>query len=250
MTNILSRFGRGLNVVVIGASGGIGSGFVENLIQEQNVLNINCFSRHEIWPYDLKEGLKLEWGYLDLEDEESIKAAASKISRELPIDILILATGMLYNDTILPEKSLSELSTEKFQKLFMINTIGPALIAKYFTPYLRRDKKSIFTMLSARVGSIGDNNFGGWYSYRTSKAALNMLIKNVAIELARKYKQAIVVGLHPGTVDTKLSQPFQSNIDKVFTANEAAINLIKVMNKLTPDDTGSVFDWAGKIIEC
>ena len=188
---------------------------------------------------------------IDYTDEASIEAAAALASKDSPLDIVMVATGLLHDGELMPEKSLKELSAEKFQRLFNVNTILPALIAKHFLPKLNRDHRSLFAVLSARVGSISDNQLGGWYAYRTSKAALNMIIKNAAIEMSRRNKQAIIVGLHPGTVDSNLSQPFQGNIadGKLFTPAFSAIKMLAVLESLTPGDSGRCFAWDGKEIK-
>ena len=140
--------------------------------------------------------------------------------------------------------------SENFEHLFQINTIGPALVAKYFLPKLNRNSRSVFAVLSARVGSIADNRLGGWYAYRASKAALNMIIKNASIEIARKNKQAIVVCLHPGTVDSLLSKPFQSNVPdgKLFSPEFSAGKLLSVVDNLSPDQSGGIVGWDGEPI--
>ena len=147
----------------------------------------------------------------------------------------------------MPEKSLRELSAANLERNFLANTIGPALVAKHFLPKIQRNKRALFVALSARVGSIADNRLGGWYAYRASKAALNMLIKTTSIEIARSHKQAIVVGLHPGTVDTNLSKPFQKHVpsDKLFSANYSAKKLVSVLERLSAEDSGKVFAWDG-----
>lgn len=136
-------------------------------------------------------------------------------------------------------------------RVMAVNVIGPALVAKHFLPHLPREGKSIFAALSARVGSISDNSIGGWHSYRASKAALNMVLKNVAIETARKYKSAAVIGLHPGTVDTGLSAPFQSNVKdgKLFTSQQSAQYLLSVLNNANAESTGKIFAWDGQEIQ-
>ena len=136
-------------------------------------------------------------------------------------------------------------------RVFHLNTIGPALVAKHFLPVLPRDRRSLFAALSARVGSIGDNRIGGWHSYRASKAALNMLIRNYAIELGRTHSQAVCVALHPGTVDTALSEPFQANLPEgqLTAPGQAARNLLDVLDGLGSEDSGQLFDWAGKRVE-
>ena len=164
---------------------------------------------------------------------------------------MIVATGILYDNNIMPEKSLRDLSTEKFMHLFEVNTILPALIAKHFLPKLNRQTRSVFTALSARVGSISDNRLGGWYAYRASKSGLNMIIKNAAIEIGRQNKKAIIVGLHPGTVDSNLSKPFQSNVPdgKLFTSDYSVKMLLGVLDHLTPKSSGKCFSWDGKEVE-
>jgi len=136
------------------------------------------------------------------------------------------------------------------EKVLRINTVGPSLVAKHFLPLLQKDSKSVFACLSARVGSIEDNRLGGWYAYRASKAALNMILKTLSIELARSNPNAICVGLHPGTVDTALSMPFQGNVkpDKLFTPGKSASALLSVVNRLRQTDTGKCFAWNGEVI--
>jgi NAD(P)-dependent dehydrogenase (short-subunit alcohol dehydrogenase family) len=164
---------KDLNITIIGASGSLGSEFVSQLAKDKEVKSIFAFSRSEIE----FNSHKVESHFIDIEDEESIKTAANKASKDKNIDMVIVATGMLHDHDINPEKSLRELSKEKFTQLFSINTIAPAIIAKHFLPKLNKNSKSIFAALSARVGSITDNKLGGWYSYRASKAALNMVLK-------------------------------------------------------------------------
>ena len=164
--------------------------------------------------------------------------------------MVIVATGILHDGELMPEKSQKELSAEKFHRLFEINTIVPALVAKHFIPKLNREKRSVFAALSARVGSISDNQLGGWYAYRASKAALNMIIKNAAIEISRRNKKAIIVGLHPGTVDSNLSKPFQGNVPdgKLFTPKYSVQKLLVILTTLTSKQSGKCFAWDGKEI--
>ena len=176
--------------------------------------------------------------------------AANIASNKGPLDLVIVANGMLHSKEIMPEKSIKELSRYKFQQLFEVNTIVPSLIAKHFLPHLNRDYPSIFAALSARVGSISDNELGGWYAYRASKAALNMIIKNAAIEMSRRNQKAIIVGLHPGTVDTDLSRPFHKNIpvEQLLTPHQSVTRLLEVLASLTADQSGKCFAWDGKEI--
>jgi len=225
------------NIAIIGSSGAIGTAFRSILSDVYPDANLYAFSRFS--------------GYcIDYNNEESIAAAADLASNEAPLDLVIVANGILHEGDIMPEKSLKELSPEKFHRLFEVNTIIPALIAKHFLPKLNHHHPSIFAALSARVGSISDNQLGGWYSYRASKAALNMVIKNAAIEIARRNKLAIVVGLHPGTVDSDLSKPFQRYVPdgKLFAPEYSAQKLLQVLERLTPSDSGKCFAWDGKQI--
>ena len=188
---------------------------------------------------------------INYNDEVSIEQAASQASKEAPLDIVIVATGILFDGNITPEKSLRELSAKKFLRLFEINTILPALIAKHFLPKLNKQDRSIFAAISARVGSVSDNKLGGWYSYRASKSGLNMIIKNAAIEINRQNKNAIIVGLHPGTVDSNLSKPFQGNVPdgKLFTPDYSVKRLLDVLGNLTPESSGRCFSWDGKEVQ-
>jgi len=235
-----------MNVAIIGASGAIGSAFINILLQAYDIKNLYAFSRSGKTFADDRIISKT----LDLEDEDSIAHAANFIGKG-ELDLIIVATGMLYVDDIMPEKSLKELSAEKFQKIFAINTIGPALIAKHFIAKLSKDRKSTLVFLSARVGSISDNYLGGWYSYRASKAALNMIIKNLSIETNRQNKHAIIIGMHPGTVDSRLSKPFQSQVKegKLFTAKYSAEQMLKVVEKLNLENSGNIFSYDGQKIE-
>ena len=186
----------------------------------------------------------------DLNDEESI-ASAAEMMRDDPPRVVLVATGVL---TLPggkgPEKTYRTLDTAAMGEVLRLNTIGPAIIAKHILPLLPRKERGVFAALSARVGSIGDNGLGGWHSYRASKAALNMLIRNFAIEMGRTHKQAIICGLHPGTVDTALSEPFQGNVEpeNIFTPYQSANFLLDVLAELTPSDSGGVFDWQGERI--
>jgi NAD(P)-dependent dehydrogenase (short-subunit alcohol dehydrogenase family) len=223
------------NIAILGASGAIGSAFTKLISEKNPNASLFAFSRngeHSI----------------DYGSEDSIDEAAELAAKDKPIDLVIVAGGILHDGELMPEKSLRDLSAEKFQRIFEVNSITPALIAKYFLPKLNREQPSIFAALSARVGSISDNQLGGWYAYRASKVALNMIIKNAAIEVGRRNKQAIIIGLHPGTVDSDLSKPFQGNVadGKLFTPEYSAGKLLEVLEHLSPKQTGKCFAWDGK----
>ena len=184
----------------------------------------------------------------DYDDPASLGAAADEMA-SAPPQMVVIATGLLtLPDGTGPERSFKQIDAGAMERVLRANTIGPALAAKAMLPLFDRKRRSVFAALSARVGSIGDNGIGGWHSYRASKAALNMLVKNFAIELGRTHKEAVVASLHPGTVDTGLSQPFQSNLPagQLTKADEAARNLLSVIDGLTSEDSGYQFDWKGE----
>jgi NAD(P)-dependent dehydrogenase (short-subunit alcohol dehydrogenase family) len=234
------------NIVVFGCSGAIGHAFIKLLSKKYSGAEIHGFSRNA----PQHPCPDVNYHVIDYHDVSAIEKAALQLSQNGPIDLVIVATGILHNDEVSPEKSLKELSTENFQLLFEVNTILPALIAKYFLPKLNTEQKAIFAALSARSGSISDNQLGGWYAYRASKAALNMIIKNAAIEIGRRNKQAVIVALHPGTVDSPLSKPFQSYVPAgaLFTADYAAEKLWEVLDNLQPEHSGKFFAWDGEEI--
>jgi NAD(P)-dependent dehydrogenase (short-subunit alcohol dehydrogenase family) len=176
---------------------------------------------------------------------------AEAASASGPLDLVIVATGILHRgDEIQPEKTMREFDSHVLQEVFVVNAVGPALVAKHFLPKLRRGHKTVFAALSARVGSISDNRLGGWASYRASKAALNMLIRTLAIEQARVRPDAIVVALHPGTVDTRLSQPFTGRTEpgKLFAPAESAARLLRVVEGLDQEQTGGFLAYDGTTI--
>ncbi len=182
----------------------------------------------------------------DSDDEPSLAAAAALIGGEL--DLVFVATGLLHREGLPPpEKSFRSLDPAAMAELYRANTIGPAMIAKHFLPLLPRSRRAVFVVLSARVGSIGDNRLGGWHSYRAAKAALNMLVANFAIELKRSHPQAVVAALHPGTVDTPLSRPFQRGLPdgQVQHAIRAAASLLGTLAQFTPDQSGGLYAWDG-----
>ncbi len=241
-------FGGDMHVVVVGASGGIGQALTVKLAQSSAVRRITACSRSRPAPEDPK----IRHFRLDLTDEATIASVAQSVAFEASsLDLVLVASGILHDGEALhPEKTWRALDGAALERIYRINAIGPALIAKHFLPLLARDRKSVFAALSARVGSIADNQLGGWHAYRASKAALNMLLRTFAIELARRNPGAICVGLHPGTVDTPLSAPFQANVpeDKLLTPDRAAARLLEVVDRLTPDDSGRVLAWDGQVI--
>jgi NAD(P)-dependent dehydrogenase (short-subunit alcohol dehydrogenase family) len=244
----LNSFGAEMKVVVVGASGGIGRAVTGMLSESPAVVRVMACSRSG----PVRMHSKVTHQLLDLEDEATIVRAADTVrAQEGALDLVFVASGFLHEDEALrPEKSWRALDGAALERAYRINAVGPALVAKHFLPLLARDRKSVFAALSARVGSVSDNRLGGWYAYRASKAALNMLLRTLAIELARRNPGAVCVGLHPGTVDTPLSAPFQANVakDGLFSPEFAAARLIEVLDRLTPEESGRVFAWDGRAI--
>ena len=235
-----------MNIAIIGASGAIGKALVE-LTSQAPDNQVLAFSRSDsALSFNKNNVQSLR---IDIGDEASI-ARAADVCRDISFDQIIVASGILHSDEFMPERRIKQLNRQQFEQNFLINTIGPALVAKHFTPLMPRDRRAVFAVLSARVGSIDDNRLGGWYAYRCSKAATNMLIKNLSIEIGRSHKQAIIAGLHPGTVDSNLSKPFQKNVPdgKLFTPEYSAQQLLNVIEQLTPDDSGNLFAWDGQKI--
>ena len=243
----LNSFKTDLNVAVVGASGGIGAEFVRQLAGDPRVARVHALSRK---PIDSRDD-KIAAIPADISDEDSVAAAAWAATQQ-PLDLVIVATGMLHRDeAVQPEKALKDIEAEAMMEVFRINAVGPALVAKHFLPRLRRKGKTVFAALSARVGSIGDNRLGGWVSYRASKSALNMILKTQSIEHARRFPDSVVAGLHPGTVDTRLSAPFQRRVPegKLFSPAQSVGYMLAVIDSLTPAETGGIFAWDGEPIE-
>lgn len=228
---------------VFGASGGIGRALCEALAAG-GCERIYAGSRSGIGP----QGSAFKPFSFDLQDEASIADAAAMM-RAAPPEWVIVATGVLtLPDGTGPERSYKRLESSTMAEVFARNTIGPALIAKHMLPLMPRGAPFTFAALSARVGSISDNRLGGWHSYRASKAALNMLLRNFALEMARTHPASVIVGLHPGTVDSALSAPFQSGLaeGQLTAPSAAAANLLGVLARLTPAQSGRVFDFRGE----
>lgn len=238
-----SRTEEGCTAVVVGAGGGIGSALVDLLERDARYARVLALARRPLG----SRPAHVVTGTLELTDERTIVEAAA-IAKELgPVRLVLVTTGLLHDPSLQPEKSWNALDGTALARAFATNAIGPALVAKHFLPLLPREGRSVFGALSARVGSIGDNRLGGWYAYRSSKAALNMLLKTFAIELARRAPGALCVGLHPGTVATRLSEPFRRQVapEKLFSTAHAAGCLLNVVESLRPEDSGGVFAWDG-----
>ncbi|WP_424832446.1 SDR family NAD(P)-dependent oxidoreductase [Ruegeria sp.] len=213
--------------LIIGSTGGIGRALCEQLDRQQ--VTVTGVSRSE-------DGL-------DLTQPETAERALSQVHG--PFDLILIATGALEIDGAAPEKSMRALTAQAMMDQFALNAIGPALVLKHAARLLPRDRRAVIGVLSARVGSIGDNRLGGWVSYRAAKAAVNQIVHTAAIELARTHKQAVCVALHPGTVRTAFTQKYLGRHPAV-APGEAAQNLLSVIDTLTPAETGGFFDWAGQ----
>ena len=219
--------------LIIGATGGIGRALIEQ---------VRASGR-----YDLVIGLSRSTSpAIDITDEASIASAMEAIAGKGALRLVIIATGFLHRDGIAPEKANRQLSAEAMAQAFAINTIGPALVLKHVLPLLPRSGRSVVMALSAKVGSISDNRLGGWHSYRASKAALNQIVRTAGIELTRTHKEAILVAMHPGTVDTPLSRPFARSGLDVQEPEDAAAAFLAGLDTLTPSDSGGFFDRTGK----
>lgn len=233
----------GFTAVIIGASGGIGGALAQRVEAMAGCKQLIATARQPEKARDPNSVVGL-----DTADENMIAAFAQSLTAE--VDLVINATGLLHDPErdIFPERSLRHLEMDKMQAVFVANAFGPALLMKHLLPKLPRQRPAIFASLSARVGSISDNRLGGWYAYRAAKAAHNMFLKTAALEAAYRQKQAVIVGLHPGTVETGLSEPFKGNVpsEKLFTPDQSAGYLLDVLSGLSAEDSGKVFDWRGQ----
>jgi NAD(P)-dependent dehydrogenase (short-subunit alcohol dehydrogenase family) len=223
--------------VIIGARGGIGAALADALDRGSIYANVIRLHRESDLPVDIL-------------DEASIAtAAASLADTQPPVQLVIVATGLLHSAGKGPERSLRELDPHWMMQNYRVNAVGPALVAKHFLPMMAKHGPICFAALSARVGSISDNSLGGWHSYRASKSALNMLIRNIAIEWQRKNPQSVVVGLHPGTVETQLSAPFKGNpAHERFAPARAAADMLRVLAGLKPEQSGQIFAYDGSVV--
>ena len=230
------------SAIVFGANGALGSALVRHLRADGRYRTVHAGARD---PASLPQGAASF--QFDLTSEASIAAAVETLAAAPAL--VIVATGLLHDEAagIAPEKSWRALDAAAMAQVYAANAIGPAMIAKHVLPRLPRGHRAVFAVLSARVGSIEDNRLGGWHSYRASKAALNMLVRNFAIELSRSHPQAVAAALHPGTVDSRLSAPFQRGVapGKLFSPDQSAGYLLDVLDRLTPADSGGLFAWDG-----
>jgi NAD(P)-dependent dehydrogenase (short-subunit alcohol dehydrogenase family) len=224
----------GFNAIVVGASGAIGGAFAKALSNTPNCGAVIGLSRQTNAAFDIS-------------NEDSIAELAQALQPRGPFHFIVDATGALHIDGVGPEKRMEDVNADKLINAFMINSIGPALLLKHFVPLMPMNARCVFAKLSARVGSITDNRKGGWYSYRASKAALNMILQTAAIEVARKRPEAILVALQPGTVRSKLTAPFVPG-DNAMDPTKAVEMLLNETDKLAPSGKALFIDYRGKSI--
>ena len=241
------------NALVVGASQGIGLEFVKQLLQLPPVAHLFATYRQEQTATHLLELAaqhpdRLHCVKMDLTEESQIAAGLASIKATAPnLHIAINCVGLLHNEQQQPEKAIRQLNADNLINYFKVNSIGPALLAKHLMALLKHSEPSLFATISAKIGSIGDNRLGGWYGYRASKAALNMFLKTAAIEYGRRSPNTILVMLHPGTTDTRLSKPFQRGVppEKLFSTERTVSQLLDVLSQLTLQDSGEFFSWDG-----
>ncbi len=241
------------NVLILGASQGIGLGFVKRLLELDRIAQIYATYRRqesasELAALEGEHPSKIRCLKMDLADELQISEGVARIQAEIDkLHLVVNCVGILHQGPLQPEKSLKHVNQGHLLRYFQVNSIGAVLLAKYLLPLFRHSQRSILATISAKVGSIGDNRLGGWYGYRASKAALNMFMRTVAIEYRRTSPKTIIVNLHPGTTNTRLSQPFQKNVptEKLFSVERTVAQLLAVMEKLDQDDSGEFFSWDG-----
>jgi NAD(P)-dependent dehydrogenase (short-subunit alcohol dehydrogenase family) len=240
------------NALVVGASQGIGLGFVQHLLKNPQIAQVYATYRSP----DSATGLlalaaqepRIRCLSVDITQEDQIAQCCEQIQAEVErLHWVINCVGILHEGEVKPEKGLRQLNPEQLTRYFQVNSIGAALLAKHLLPLLKHPDRSIFATISAKIGSIGDNRLGGWYGYRASKAALNMFMRTAAIEYRRRSPHTIIVTLHPGTTDTKLSEPFQRSVspERLFTVDRTVTQLLIVLKSLESDNSGQFFSWDG-----
>jgi len=244
------------NILIIGGNRGIGAGFVKKLISSSDTGRLFVTYRCHDTSSDLLHLAQVNPDKIiplevDVTQEDAIASSMQEIKTHVDkLHLVINCVGILHEENLFPEKSLKHINADNLLRYFQVNTIPTALWAKHLIPLFKHPERSIFAIISAKVGSIEDNRLGGWYGYRASKAALNMLIKNIAIEYHRGVKNTIVVALHPGTTDTQLSSPFQQNVspEKLFSVDRCTEQLLSIINNLSSENNGQFFNWDGTVL--
>lgn len=234
-------------IVIFGAGGAIGRALVMHYAGLADVAQVIAFSRQMMEMSHVKVQCHV---CADYTSEDSLDAISAILTSCDGIEQIMVATGLLHDESTMPEKSLHDVEVASFAKIYHVNVVVPAMLLKTCADFLHKRQPSVFAILSARVGSVTDNRLGGWYAYRCAKAAVNMLVKNAAIELGRSYPDRKVVGLHPGTVDSKLSSLFQSRLSpgQLHSPELAAQHLAAVLERLQPHDSGKLWAWDGQEI--
>lgn len=233
------------SVIVIGAHSTIARAIIQRLLQDGQTSQVHAFSRQ---PADFEDP-KLNWHVCQY-SENAIRHVLTTLPDQLVIRRVIICNGILHYDVIQPEKRLEQLNAEQLHQLFDINAVTPVLWLKLLMPWLRKQQDCRIAVFSARVASIGDNRFGGWYGYRASKAALNMLLKSTAIELERRARGVSLLAFHPGTTDTPLSRPFHQNVraSQLLKPDTVAAHLLELLDARPPGSTFEFLDWQGKSV--
>ena len=238
-----------IGAIIIGGRGGVGAAMARQVALANPRNQVVATSRDDSWTQVVSEVANIRRMTLDLTDETSCSTFASQVNH--PIQCVVNCSGLLHDAGIQPERTWRHLDPKQMAEVFAVNSIAVAMAVKHLLPLIGRQERGVFASLSARVGSISDNRLGGWYSYRASKAAQHMILKCAAIEASRLYPNLTCVALHPGTVDTALSQPFTSRTpaERLFTPEKSAGHLLDVLAALGPTDSGGVFAWDGTSIE-
>ena len=239
--------------LVVGASRGVGLAITQRLLQDEGVTRVYASYRHD----DTAEGLvdirdaRLQTLRADVTRPADLQTLADAIdaSGDQP-DMVINASGILHEDELQPEKSLGQCRQDSLMRLFLVNSIGPLLLARSIVPLMPKKRTAHFAVLSAMVGSISDNRLGGWYGYRASKAALNQFMRTLSVGCRRSHPQLCITAIHPGTTDTSLSRPFQSNVKpgKLYTPSQSAARILRQVSSAKAEDSGHFINWDGKPI--
>jgi NAD(P)-dependent dehydrogenase (short-subunit alcohol dehydrogenase family) len=236
--------------LVVGASRGIGLAITRQLLQEPGIQRVYATHRSLATAEGLLEidDERLQTIRLDVTNADNLQGLAAHIrtNGDHP-DFVINSSGILHEDELQPEKSLNQCNQDSLMRLFLVNSIGPLMLARAVMPLMPKNRPGHFAVLSAMVGSIGDNRLGGWYGYRASKAALNQFMKTLAVECHRSHPQLCITSIHPGTTDTALSQPFQANVKpgKLYTTSQSAKRILQVVNAGLAEDSGRFMNWDG-----
>ena len=232
-----------MNILITGGTGGIGQALLNSLASQSGHTIYATYNKKKP---DQQQKSKAHWFAADLTQESDISQLAKQLKQHTnELQWMINASGMLHTEHAMPEKALKQIDTDFFMQNMATNALSSLLLAKHMSPFLKHKSPAIFAAISAKVGSIEDNRLGGWYSYRCSKAALNMALKNISIEWSRTHKNVCVAALHPGTTDTILSQPFQKNVapEKLFSPQQTADYLLTILKGLTPNQSGQFWSW-------